>query len=228
MRLPRETYQIQQTIETHLPHLTQTQLTGLAWWVCGTILAGSACQNAVASALSTRGNWNSLRQYLREWLYDGGDRARPCMPERWVVAPSPILRAKSPDRHSARRDPQPVRDPGQYGGRSARPARHRVTPGIRNGRSRLTPLTLAYGTRVEDAYDRRMTPGSLRAPPKALAPTHRSSREKPGRTVSVTRHGITWLRQLLHRGRSWSRVWLLPEPWPEPKSNLEVTRHAPA
>ena len=44
-----------------------------------------------------------------------------------------------------------------------------------------TLLTLAYGTRVEEAYDRRMTPGSLQAPPKALAPTHRSSREKPGR-----------------------------------------------
>ena len=97
MRLPRECYQMQQVIETHLPHLTQPQLTGLAWWVCGTILAGSACQNAVASALSTRGNWNSLRQYLREWLYDGGDRARPCQTEldvslcfapllRWVLA----------------------------------------------------------------------------------------------------------------------------------------------
>ena len=24
------------------------------------------------------------------------------------------------------------------------------------------------------------------------------------------------------RGRLWSRVWLLPEPWPEPKPNLEV------
>ena len=91
-----------------------------------------------------------------------------------------------------------------------------------------TLLTLAYGTRVEDAFDRRMTPGSLRAPPKALAPTHPSSREKPGRTVSVIRHGIAWLRRLLHRGRFWSRVWLLPEPWPEPKSNLEVTRHASA
>ena len=90
-------YQMQQVIETHLPHLTQTQLTGLAWWVCGTILAGSACQNAVASALSIRGNWNNLRQYLREWLYDGGDRARPCQTEldvslcfapllRWVLA----------------------------------------------------------------------------------------------------------------------------------------------
>ena len=58
---------------------------------------GSACQNAVASALSTRGNWNSLRQYLREWLYDGSDRARPCQTEldvtlcfapllKWVLA----------------------------------------------------------------------------------------------------------------------------------------------
>ena len=44
------------------------------------------------------------------------------------------------------------------------------------------------------------------------------------RTVSVIRYGIAWLRWLLHRGRFWSRVWLLPEPWPEPKSDLEVTR----
>ena len=72
---------MQQVIETHLPHLTQSQLTGLPRWVCGTIPAGSACQNAVASALSTRGDWNSLRQCLREWLYDGSDRARPCRTE---------------------------------------------------------------------------------------------------------------------------------------------------
>ena len=58
MRLPRECYQMQKTIETHLPHLSQPQLTdlvpvsstGQALWVCGAILAGSACQNAVASA----------------------------------------------------------------------------------------------------------------------------------------------------------------------------------
>ena len=97
MRLPRECYQMKQLIQTHLPHLTQTQLTGLAWWVCGAILAGSACQNAVAAALSTRGNWHNLRQYLREWLYDGSDRARPCKTQlevsicfvpllRWVLA----------------------------------------------------------------------------------------------------------------------------------------------
>ena len=78
MRLPRETYQIQPTIETHLPHLSQPQLAGLAPWVCGAILAGSACQNAVASVLSPWLSRNNLRQYLREWLYDGSDRARPC------------------------------------------------------------------------------------------------------------------------------------------------------
>ncbi len=78
MRLPRECYQMQQVIETHLPHLSRPQLTGLVLWVCGAILAGSACQNAVASALSPGGRWNSLRQYLREWLYDGSDRVRPC------------------------------------------------------------------------------------------------------------------------------------------------------
>ena len=43
MRLPRECYQVQQMIDTHLPHLSQAQLGGLALWVCGAILAGSAC-----------------------------------------------------------------------------------------------------------------------------------------------------------------------------------------
>ena len=97
MRLPRECYQMQQVIETHLPHLSRPQLTGLVLWVCGAILAGRACQNAVASALSPGGRWNSLRQYLREWLYDGSDRARPCRTQlditlcfapllRWVLA----------------------------------------------------------------------------------------------------------------------------------------------
>ena len=97
MRLPRECYQMQKTIETHLPHLSQAQMTGLALWVCGAILAGSACQNAVASALSPWRKWNNLRQYLREWLYDGSDRTSPCQTQldvtlcfapllRWVLA----------------------------------------------------------------------------------------------------------------------------------------------
>lgn len=44
MRLPRECYQMQKTIEAHLPHLFQPQLTGLVLWVCGAVLAGGACQ----------------------------------------------------------------------------------------------------------------------------------------------------------------------------------------
>ena len=91
----------------------------------------------------------------------------------------------------------------------------------------VTLLTLAYGTGVEDAQDRRIDPGNLRAPPKPLASNHREPRTCPARTVSVIRHGIDWLRRLRLKGRFWSRVWLLPEPWPEPKPNLKVTHHAP-
>ena len=99
-----------------------------------------------------------------------------------------------------------------------------------------TLLALAYGTRVEDAHDRRIAPGNLRTPPKACPvldtgtpdPRRRDPWGRPVRTVSVIRHGIDWLRRLLLRGRLWSRVWLLPEPWPEPKPNLEIIRHAPA
>ena len=384
MRLPRECYQMKQLIQTHLPHLTQTQLTGLAWWVCGAILAGSACQNAVAAALSTRGNWHNLRQYLREWLYDGSDRARPCKTQlevsicfgpllRWVLAwwrserlalavdptskkddsvaivisvlyrgcaipvawhirhadqrgswMDPIvelLRELAPavpremtvvvlcDRgiaspklwqqirahgwHPCMRYPKNIIFCAEDGRRLParafvpRPDTAWVGWGTAFGRgtakrrctllavwyteqeepwviltdlppdqagvswyalrfwielgfkalkslgwqwqktrrtdperisrhwlvlSVATLLALAYGTRVEDAYDRRIAPGSLRAPPKALAPNHRDSRSRPARTVSVIHHGIAWLRRSLHRGRLWSRVWLLPEP----------------
>ena len=86
-----------------------------------------------------------------------------------------------------------------------------------------TLLTLAYGTKVEDAYDRRIAPGNLRTPPKVPALIHRNPWRRTGRTVSVIRHGIDWLRRLLLQGRLWSRVWLLPEPWPQPKSSLEVS-----
>ena len=72
-----------------------------------------------------------------------------------------------------------------------------------------TLLALAYGTRVEDAQERRIAPGNLRAPPNpALAPNHRDPWSRPARTVSVIRHGIDWLRRLLLKGRLWSRVWL--------------------
>ena len=80
---------------------------------------------------------------------------------------------------------------------------------------------------VDDAHDRRVAPGILRTAQGAVG-QHRGSWQKPRRRVSVIRHGIDWLRRLLLQGRLWSRVWLLPEPWPQPKPNLEVTHHAPA
>ena len=407
MRLPKECYQMQLIIETHLPHLSRPQLTGLVLWVCGAILAGSACQNAVASALSPWRKWNNLRQYLREWLYDGRDRTSPCQTQldvtlcfapllRWVLAwwqsgrlalaVDPTLKGDQTTAivisvlyrscaipvawriHRATQkgswmDPtvellrelapavpkettvivlcdrgiaspklwQQIRDQGWHpcmryrknitfcadGGKrlpaqrfvsvpdtawmgpgtafSSSKSKRRCTllvvwyaeqeepwiiltdlapdkvgpswyalrfwielgfkacprprPGAlkslgwkwdktrRTDPARVsrhwlvlsvaTLLALAYGTRVEDAQDRSIAPGNLRAPPKALAPNHRDPRSRPARTVSVIRHGIDWLRRLLLKGRLWSRVWLLPEPWPEPKPNLEVTRLVP-
>ena len=399
MRLPRECYQMQKTLETHLPHLSQPQLTGLVLWVCGAILAGSACQNAVVSALSPWRSWNNLRQYLREWLYDGSDRARPCQTQldvrlcfapllRWVLAwwcsgrlalaIDPTLKGDQitaivisvlyrgcaiPVAWSIHRANQPgswidptvellrelapavphdmtvivlcdrgISSPKLWSQIRAQgwhpcmryqrnitfcaddgkrlPARRFVsrpdTAWIGQGTAFVHPtaqrrctllvvwyleqeepwvlltdlppqevgvswyalrfwielgfkalkslgwqwdktrrtdparvsrhwlvlsvatlLALAYGTRVEDAQVRKIDPSNLRTPPKALSPHHRSSWQKPKRRVSVIRHGIDWLRRLLLKGRLWGRVWLLPQSWPEPKPNLQVTRHVP-
>ena len=367
LRLPRETYPIQQTIEKHLAHRSQPPLTGLVRWVCGAILAGSAGQNAVASALSPWGSWHRRRQYLREWLYDGSDRARPGPTEldvtlcfapllRWVLAwwrSGRLARAVDPtlqgdqttagvssvlyrscaipvawhSRRATQRgsgmDPtvallqelapavprdltvivlcdrgiaspklwQQIRAQGWHPGMryrknitccadggprlptqrfASRPdtawigrgaacssptAQRHCTrlvvwyvepdePGIirtdlapdqggpswyarrcwielgckaikrlgwqwdqtrrtaparisRHGlvRSVATRLARADGTRVEDAQDRSVAPGNLRAPPQALAPNHRDPGSRPPRTVSVIRHGIDWLRR---------------------------------
>ena len=86
-----------------------------------------------------------------------------------------------------------------------------------------TLLALAYGTRVEDAQERKLAPGNLRAPPRAPSPQHGCPCHRPASPVSVIRYGIGWLRRLLYQGR----VWLLPEPWPEPDPNFQIIRHAP-
>jgi hypothetical protein len=78
MRFPQEWYQMEQAIAQHFPNLRPAQQRGLTLWVYGTILAQSSCQSAVITALWTIGAWHSLRQYLREWLYDGADKAAPC------------------------------------------------------------------------------------------------------------------------------------------------------
>jgi hypothetical protein len=78
MRFPSEWYQMQQSIAHYFPTLRPAQQRGLTLWVYGAILAQSACQNAVISALAAVGFWPIVRQRLREWLYDGPDKARPC------------------------------------------------------------------------------------------------------------------------------------------------------
>jgi hypothetical protein len=98
VRVPREVCQVEETITTFLPDLRPAHRLGLALWVYGAVLAGSACQAAVIAALLPLGaTEHALRQRLREWLYAGADKAAPCTVEldvgrcfapllRWVLA----------------------------------------------------------------------------------------------------------------------------------------------
>jgi Transposase DDE domain len=93
MRFPGEWSQMEQTLAQHLPHLRPAQRRSLALWVYGTILAQSACQNAVVTALLAVGAWHALRQRLREWLYDGPEKAAPCQTQLDVaLCFAPLLR----------------------------------------------------------------------------------------------------------------------------------------
>jgi Transposase DDE domain len=79
VRVPAPCYQLEEVLAARLPHLRPAQRRGLALWVHGTILAHSACQNAVLAALEPLGcAWETTRQRLREWTYDGTERAAPC------------------------------------------------------------------------------------------------------------------------------------------------------
>jgi len=93
VRFPMESYQLQEVIGEHFPQLRPAQQRALALWVYGTILAKSACQNAVIVALSALAGWDTLRQYLRELFYDGSDKAAPCRTEIDVgLCFAPLLR----------------------------------------------------------------------------------------------------------------------------------------
>ena len=78
MRVPSELYQIETSLTQRFPSLRPAQQRGLALWVYGTILAQSACQSAVITALLFLGAWDTIRGRLRDWLYDGHDKAAPC------------------------------------------------------------------------------------------------------------------------------------------------------
>ena len=78
MGVPKEVYQREAAVRQHLPMLRPAQQRGLVWWVYGTILAQSACQTAVITALLIYGPCEAIRQRRREWLYDGHDQAARC------------------------------------------------------------------------------------------------------------------------------------------------------
>jgi hypothetical protein len=72
---------VEAELTEHLPHLRPAQRTGLALWVVGAIVAGSACQSAVVAALEPLGcARHATRQRLREWTLPGAERVAPCAP----------------------------------------------------------------------------------------------------------------------------------------------------
>jgi hypothetical protein len=81
-----------------------------------------------------------------------------------------------------------------------------------------TLWVVATGSRVEDALTRGVAPAHLRiAPPSAARTTPR--------TMSLFSLGRRFLCHLLLRQRRvWTRLWLVPEPWPEPPPGLIITR----
>jgi hypothetical protein len=93
MRFPSVYYQMHREITERLPDLRPSQQAWLTLWVFGSILAKSATQSAVVAALLPWGKEETLRQYLREGLYDGKDRAAPCATQVEVRQCFPALLA---------------------------------------------------------------------------------------------------------------------------------------
>lgn len=70
---------VAESIEAYLPQLRPAQQRGLAEWVAGLLAAKDGGEGAVLSALEQEGlPGPATRARLREWLYDGADRAAPC------------------------------------------------------------------------------------------------------------------------------------------------------
>jgi hypothetical protein len=70
---------VQELSETYLPQLRPAQQRGLAEWVAGVLAAESGCEQAILTALEPLGvPVPATRARLREFLYDGADRAAPC------------------------------------------------------------------------------------------------------------------------------------------------------
>ena len=83
--------------------------------------------------------------------------------------------------------------------------------------SAATLLTLATGSRAEDAQALNRVPGALRAPLSA-APER-------NRITSVFRLGLSTLSRLLTKGGMRRRARRLPEPLPPPPEGVKVVCH---
>jgi hypothetical protein len=97
----------------------------------------------------------------------------------------------------------------------ARVARHWLVLAL------ATLWTAAHGTPAEEADRARRPPGRLRTP------AHPPAAARP-RRIGLFRLGLQWLCHLLARGRLWRRLWLAPEPRPQPPPGLRVTIHGEA
>jgi hypothetical protein len=92
MRVPPAVYQMSEALSAPLACLSAAERRGLAFWVYGAVLARSACQSAVTTALLAAGlgSATTLRQRLREWLWDSEDkrgRRRRAVPVERCFAP---------------------------------------------------------------------------------------------------------------------------------------------
>ncbi len=64
---------------TFLPQLRRAERSGLALWVVALLVAESCCERTILTKMAVLGYApHALRARLREWLYDGADRAAPC------------------------------------------------------------------------------------------------------------------------------------------------------
>jgi DDE family transposase len=98
----------------------------------------------------------------------------------------------------------------------ARIARHWLVLAI------ATLLSLAVGTRLEDAAPRGLPPGRLRRPRSTTPPPARPRR------VSLFTRGRAWLHVWALAGRRWWRAWWLwPEALPELPADLTLVRQLP-
>lgn len=96
----------------------------------------------------------------------------------------------------------------------ARVARHWLVLAV------ATLLTLAYGSRAEDADRLGCAPEALDAPPPVPAA---GRPPPPPRRISVFRRGLAWLVPHLAADTVWSTLWLSQDPWPSPPPACRVT-----